>query len=201
VGARSDVRADRVLDAEKNGKWPSDGEVDTAAAAAAAAVRADTARPTGGAARPPMGGVAGCGRLAEADDALLERSDDAGLLAMLASRHVEKEVGEHLFTDAAQAGRFLSALAVGADASWPSDSPGTRTARQVRAHVITMLGEAKAAAVLRSLARDGRLYPGLAPPLGDGVVGTEKHAFSSREQLKAWVGKEGDPNERRKNLL
>ena len=75
---------------------------------------------------------------------------------------------------------------------------------QVRTHLITMVGKRRAAAVLRGLARDGRLDPGLAPPLGKDVVGTEAVAFSSREELRRWVrqgGPEAEKETRRKTLL
>lgn len=186
VGGQRDVRADRILDVERNASWPSKQVVAKAAhASAAVALRDD----------------GGGGSVAAADDALLEEGEDAGLLAMLAFRHVENELGNSLFPDRQQVAKFLQALAVGADAQWPADTAASHHASQVRAHLILLLGAPKAAAVLRGLVRDGRLYPGLAPKLGDGVVGTEKHAFSSREQIRAWVRKEGDQEVRKKALL
>ena len=64
-----------------------------------------------------------------------------------------------------------------------------------------MLGAPRAAAALRGIARHGRLAPGLAPPLGDTVVGTDDNHFSSREELRRWVQSGDDPKTRKAALL
>lgn len=121
-----------------------------------------------------------------ADDALMAADADDGLLGMQMARHAEAEA-INMAGDAAKAGGFLSAVAYGIDTRWPRDSAGVHAATQVRQHLITVLGAKRAAAVLRGMARDGRLHPGLAPKLGDVVVGTEEHHFSDRDAVRKWV--------------
>ena len=104
----------------------------------------------------------------------------------------------------AKVGGVLSALAYGVDSSWPRDSPGVHIASQVRHHLLTVLGEKRAAAVLRGVARNGRLHPGLAPPhASEELVGApDGPAFSSREALRKWVKDgPGDVEQRKKALL
>lgn len=166
-----------------------------AAAAAAAAARASAARDGGEDARLLEEG---------ADDALAIR-------AYLASRHLEGSCTALL---GEEAGRFLTALAAGEDASWDS-SEGVkgRHANRVRAELIALLsaegdgrggfeyGEAgasstldsgrqatfddgcrtqlslgvrRANALLRAMTRDGRLHPGLAPPVTGEVISSEE---------------------------
>ena len=206
VGGRKDVRKDRMVDAERHGRIPPPSEVEAAtaeaAAEAAAAIVASaaSARRAGLCASPQQRGVPDV----PTDDALLEAGDDDGLLCMQMARHVEKETAVTMMDDAPRAGVFLSALAAGADSRWPPGAPARQIATQVRTHLITMLGQRRAAAVLRGLARDGRLDPGLAPPLGKGVVGTDEAAFSSREELRRWVsqgGPEAEKETRKKTLL
>ena len=107
--------------------------------------------------------------------------------------------------DAAKACQFLSKLAEGADApkggEWPVNSEEHLFATQLRFKLVATLGLEQGNALLRAMARDGRLHPGLAPPLGKAVVGTEEHAFSSKEQLRSWVRSGGDQATRRATLL
>ena len=189
VGSRSDVRKDRMYDAERRGTVPPPEQVVAAAAASASA------------AISAAGSAKARRQQEKEDDELLEGSKDGGLLCMQMARHVEREATNALCGDTAHAGRFLSALAVGADARWPPGSPAQRIASQVREHLITVLGAPRAAAILRGVARDGRLDPGLAPPLGAEVVGTEERAFSSRDELRKWVRSGGDVASRKAALL
>ena len=96
--------------------------------------------------------------------------------------------------------------AVNADARWPADSPGGHLAAAVRSELLTVLGAPAAAAVLRGLARDGRLYPGLSPRLdATQIVGTETGpAFTSKQELVRCVKQGGgtrEENEKRRVTL
>ena len=174
VGGKRDVRADRVLAAETSGTVPSDAAVARAAKAQAAAAAS--------------GDAGGNGRLALADDALMDSGDDGGLLGMMVMRHVEKENTENVFGgDNKQAGKFLTALSIGAETFWPADSPGANLAKMVRQHLVTMLGEGEGGG---GAARPRARWPhgsGLAPPLGEGVVGTAKVPFSPHQELVNWM--------------
>ena len=197
VGSRRDVRKDRLFAAEKHGAVPSGAQVDEAAAEAAIEVER-AAMMQGHGARRGAPDV-----LDDDDDTWLESGTDGGLLCMQMARHVERELMVSLCGDTSRVGVFLSALSVGADARWACDSTAKGIASQVRSHLITVLGKERAGAVIRGLARDGRLDPGLAPPLGPHVVGTDDAGFSSREELMRWVHSSGEDEKEllRRNLL
>lgn len=103
--------------------------------------------------------------------------------ALLAARHTEGCSAELLGSGTA-AGRFLTQLARGEDASW-HDSATKRHADRTRAGLMALLGSAeRASALLRAMTRDGRLYPGLAPSIGPHVVNSEKGQLSSEDAYK-----------------
>ena len=183
VGAQRDVRAERMFEVEKHAQPPAEAAVAAAVAAMSAA---------GG------GGV----EHSAADDTILEGDADDGLLTMQMGRHVEREANNMCAGDAAKAGTLISALAAGADQRWPVGSPVRELAYQVRAHMMTVLGTKRAAAVLRGLARDGRLHPGLAPALRGDVVGTDEHQFTPKDELRQWMRSgEGEAELRKRTLL
>ena len=83
-----------------------------------------------------------------------------------------------------EGGRFLSALASGANSCWPIESSARSFALKLRAEVIELLGgEDDANDLLRLLTRHGRLYPGLAPPISGTVVSSERGDTSSPQEL------------------
>ena len=100
--------------------------------------------------------------------------------ALLAARHVEGCTSELLGGDAT--GPFLNSLAHGEDVGWDVASLAHRHATRTRLELIALLGSAaKANALLRAMTRDGRLHPGLTPPLGERVVNSERGQLSSLE--------------------
>ena len=187
VGRTRDTRADRMLAAEKIAEPPSPEAVDAAAAAARDAFgrSADGEKES----------------VAAMDDALMASSEGQGLLCMQLGRHVEREARNAVSGDATQPAIFLSALAAGAELRWAAESPGRLMAAQVRSHLISLLGAETANALLRGLARDGRLHPGLAPKLSGEVVGTHDHAFTSGRELQRWLRRGADPEALRSALL
>lgn len=114
-----------------------------------------------------------------------------GLSCMQMGRHLESEATQCVGQE--DYGRFLSAMALGADSRWP-DSPVRERAQQIRSHLLTVLGARRAGALLRAMTRDGRLHPGLAPRLAGAIVGTEETHLSSFRELRAmadggWIPK------------
>ena len=104
-------------------------------------------------------------------------------------------------------GRLLSALAVGADATWPADGAARAFADKVRAELVDVLlgtdggdagalkassecdhggsahGGVAARLLLRIMTRDGRLNPGLAPPVPDEYVASERGDVTPAEEV------------------
>ena len=120
---------------------------------------------------PPFGRVA-----------LLGPTDDepSGVRMLLAARHVEGCTNELL---CGEAGEFLTQLARGEDAGWTDGSLAHRHEMRTRSELIALLGSGrKANALLRAMTRDGRLHPGLTPPLGTRVVNSERGQVSSLEE-------------------
>ncbi|EOD27588.1 hypothetical protein EMIHUDRAFT_235592 [Emiliania huxleyi CCMP1516] len=113
-------------------------------------------------------------KLAEAAEAVVEAEDiefaaecashrAAALRAFHAARLVET-IAAKLLRSQVEGGAFLTALAAGADASWPAGSSARRAARRIRLQLAHLLGsEANAAALLRATTQHGRLA-GAAPP-------------------------------------
>ena len=211
VGNRADSRRNRVLAAETAGRGiDAVTAAEVRAAALSAAKHAERRFAAGGLGGLGAAGSGLGGRLqedqdADEDDELLEGDEDAGLISLQMARHVEGEAVNALCGNVPHSGKFLTALSLGADSRWPPDSPGAQMAAQFRAHLIAVLGAARGNALLRGLARDGRLDPGLAPPLeADKVVGTEcGPAFTSREALRRLVreNQDGGDLELRKRAL
>lgn len=73
-------------------------------------------------------------------------------------------------------GRFLEALAADADAHWPGGNAARRFANRIREAIAEVIGgsDRDVAALLAAITRDGRLYPGLAPPIAGPVVSAER---------------------------
>jgi hypothetical protein len=78
-------------------------------------------------------------------------------------------------------GRFLGALAAGVDAEWPAGNAARRFADRLRQSIADAIGGGgeEVAALLAAITRDGRLYPGLAPPVAGPVVSAERGDVSS----------------------
>ena len=102
--------------------------------------------------------------------------DDSGRRCVFKARELETECREHFGGDAAKACQFLSKLAEGADApkggEWPVNSAEHLFATQLRFKLVATLGLEQGNALLRAMARDGRLHPGLAPKVGKDAVST-----------------------------
>ena len=117
-------------------------------------------------------------------DAMLEDGRTA-LICLQAYRVIESAAKSVCGGDAAKAGEFLTALGCGADARWPDAAPSRKLARKLRSELAALLGgsapRVRAALLLYAMTRDGRLHPGLAPPLGvDGmVVSSDGHGAST----------------------
>ena len=132
------------------------------------------------AAAAAKGGGEGTG---ERDDKVVEAEDIefaaecashrvAALRAFHAARLVET-IAAKLLRSQVEGGAFLTALAAGADASWPAGSSARRAARRIRLQLAHLLGsEANAAALLRATTQHGRLA-GAAPPVDGPVVSAE----------------------------
>jgi hypothetical protein len=148
---------------------PSARELRAAAAAAAAAA--------GGSARARH-------ERAQADDALLAEMGEAdGQFWCHLAVIVEGIAVDHFGGE--KAGSFLTDLAVGADAAggaWPAASPLREAAQTIRSQLHAVLGADRANVLLRLLTRDGRLHPGLAPPVSGPVVDAEAGQHTSREE-------------------
>jgi len=170
MGATRDERARACFAAEQAAQYapPEDDAVGASALAAARdATTLDAAVAVGRRGPSPCPSPA-------TDDMQLVGTDD-GLVSMQLSRHIETESFRMLGEDPKHAGLFLNALAAGADVRWPAVSGGRERALGVRKHLLSVMGTAERAnALLRAMTRDGRLHPGLAPPLKGPVVGTDE---------------------------
>jgi hypothetical protein len=72
-------------------------------------------------------------------------------------------------------GRLLTAMADGKDGNWPAVSKARQFARRLRTEVADVLGSPEACdALLELLTMDGRLHPGLAPPVVGPIVSAER---------------------------
>ena len=135
---------------------PEDREA-AAAAAAAAASDADDAAAT-----------------RAADDELLGARDSSmGLRCFRVARLFEGSTQE-LLGSAAAAGKLLTAMARGEDAAWAEGLPLKRHAARIRCEMGALLGAERANALLRGMAQDGRLHPGIAPPVVGDMVNSER---------------------------
>lgn len=161
---------------------PQKAEVEAATRDAAATQRAASAS------------AEGHKRVEESDDALLMGDPTLAMASLHLGRMVEK-AAEKLFGDDTPKGMaFLTALAQGADASWPADSYARLKGAGIRAELIAVLGVPFASALLRGLTRDGRLYPGLALPIDPAnYVNSEKGKNTPPEQVARWFA--GEPAE------
>jgi len=145
-----------------------------------------------------------------ADDRLFADDDANGLHSLITARWVEEE-GARYLRDAgiattaeeitAKLGQFLNAMAAGDDdceklqgrgvrPDAPIGLPGSPThnaATKLRLDLIASLGGETTSALLRSLTRHGRLYPGIAPTIEGEVVNSEKGGFTPVAQVPAVV--------------
>ena len=105
--------------------------------------------------------------------------------------------------DTRKGNQFLLALAHGADHAWPRGTNPARThAGQLRSELIAVVGAQVANALFRCVSRDGRLYPGLAPPTDvHDHVDSEKNQLTPATQVADWFS--GVPAEeiRRRHVL
>lgn len=132
-------------------------------------------------------------RVEAADDALLEADADLAFSCLHAGRIIESAAVRLLGDDKSKGYLFLSAIAAGADARWPPNATAAiSNARRIRSELIGLLGSSVAAnALLRMIARDGRLSPGLAPPIEGDVVNTEKGVMTPDEEVTRWFARRG----------
>ena len=158
-----------------------DAPLPTAAAVAAAA--ADAASTAARAARSAAEQTA----VEVADEALLEAEPPLAFSCLHAGRIIESAATKVMDGDTARGNYFLAALAAGADATWPPASAAASNARRIRSELIALLGSVAAAnALLRLVSRDGRLSPGLAPPVAGDVVNSEKGGTTPAAEVESW---------------
>jgi hypothetical protein len=71
-------------------------------------------------------------------------------------------------------GAFITAMGAGEDVGWPTGSRARNVADRMRAELSGVLGGGAAVrTLLRLMTRDGRLHPGMAPPVEGPVVSAE----------------------------
>ena len=101
--------------------------------------------------------------------------DGAAALTAFKAGRLAETIAAKTCGGAEQGGDFLSAMAAGADAGWVEGSKAARVAARIRGQLSGLCGgsASHAAALLRALTRDGRLCPGLAPPVDGPVVASE----------------------------
>lgn len=88
-----------------------------------------------------------------------------------ASRMVESAASS-MFGD--MGGAFITTMGAGEDACWPTGSRARTVADRMRAELSGVLGGGGAVrTLLHSMTRDGRLHPGIAPPVMGPVVSAE----------------------------
>ena len=88
-------------------------------------------------------------------------------------------------------GRFLNAVAAAEDAAWGLDGrhAACAFAAKLREEVAAVAGsDAAARALLRQCTRDGRLYPGLAPPIEGPIVRSEHGETTPEDEVEAALG-------------
>ena len=88
-------------------------------------------------------------------------------------------------------GRFLNAVAAAEDAAWWLDGrhAACAFAAKLREEVAAVAGsDAAARALLRQCTRDGRLYPGLAPPIEGPIVRSEHGETTPEDEVEAALG-------------
>ena len=88
-------------------------------------------------------------------------------------------------------GRFLNAVAAAEDAAWWLDGRHAACvfAAKLREEVAAVAGsDAAARALLRQCTRDGRLYPGLAPPIEGPIVRSEHGETTPEDEVEAALG-------------
>ena len=134
---------------------------------------------------PPSDAADGGGDDDDALAALVGDEPRAAIRCMHAARMVES--GAVTVCGGWQlGGRFLNAVAEGADSEWaPLDSVAARGfASRVRDELTTLLGDPAAAMLLlRMITRDGRLHPGLAPPPPEVYVASERGDITPAEEV------------------
>ena len=155
---------------------PTADEVDVAARAALATTEEASAS------------AAARDRLEREDEALLAADDQLAFHCLQLGRMIEGAAVKVMGDDRPRGYLFLAALAAGADARWPPSASVARAhARKIRAECMAVLGGARAAnALLRMISRDGRLSPGLAPPVEGDVVNSEKGGVTPAEEVERW---------------
>ena len=115
---------------------------------------------------------------AAAEDARFESwllGDGAAALVAFKAGRLAETIAAKTCGGAERGGDFLSAMAAGADAEWAKGSKAARVAARIRGQLSGLCGgsASHASALLRALTRDGRLCPGLAPPVDGPVVASE----------------------------
>ena len=161
---------------------PSDEEVHAATEAAAAAYqrcRVDANE---------------AARLAAEDDAVIESDEPMAMACLHASRMIESAGTSLMGNNVETGGRFLHAMAAGAERSWPPSERATQQARRLRTELIALFGAERTNALLRCTSRDGRLFPGLASKVEGPIVNSEKQQYTpwdEAERLFAEAAKYG----------
>lgn len=127
---------------------------------------------------PPPAAAAASEATAAAEDARFESwllGDGAAALMAFKAGRLAETIAAKTCGGAERGGDFLSAMAAGADAEWADGSKAARVAARIRGQLSGLCGgsASHASALLRALTRDGRLCPGLAPPVDGPVVASE----------------------------
>ena len=125
----------------------------------------------------------------EALGALMSTSSGA-ILCLHAARMAEQ--GATAVCGGSRAGgRFLNAVAAAEDAAWGLEGRHAvcALAAKLRDEVAAVVGsDAAARALLRQCTRDGRLYPGLAPPIEGPIVRSEHGETTPEDEVEAALG-------------
>lgn len=89
-------------------------------------------------------------------------------------------------------GRLLNAVARGADHGWPPSSRARAFAARLREELQVAIGEPSSVdALLHLIVRDGRLHPGLAPPVEGTIVSSEAGDLTPPDELARLFATDG----------
>ena len=127
-------------------------------------------------------------RVEEADDEMLRSDPTLAWNILHLERMTESACHKVVGDDRVKGNQFLTALAAGAEATWPPDGAASVHGRKIRGELVAVLGAAGANALLRVAVRDGRLYPGLAAPTSqdDWVNGDGGGGVTPPAEVERW---------------
>lgn len=124
-------------------------------------------------------------RVEAADERWLASDAEVAMNCLHLSRMIETACTHVMRDERARGNHFMSALAVGAEVTWPADQSAASQARRLRREVMSMFGADGANALLRMATRHGRLHPGLAPAHGH-LIDSEKGGCTPSDEVERW---------------